>query len=84
MQSHNEPGSERSADVVGNRSSNLKAERTPLHYADARRASEARDIGRGLTPERETRIRRRVSDGSYDTSSFADTLARRIIRSGDL
>ena len=42
------------------------------------------DDGRRLSPEREARIRRRLLDGSYNSLSMVDALARRLIRSADL
>jgi hypothetical protein len=84
MQTRNESGSEKGADVVGTLSPVMKAEPTSTQYADTRPAGSAQDDGRRLSPEREAQIRQRVADGSYNSLSFVDEVARRIIRSADL
>ena len=83
MQIQNESGREPGADV-GNRSPAKKAESHSTQYADTRRASSAQDDGRRLSPEREAQIRQRVMDGTYNSLSIVDEVARRIIRSADL
>ena len=83
MQTHNESGTETGTDVVS-LSSASKAEPTSTQFADTRRRSAAQDDGRRLSPEREAQIRQRVIDGSYNSLSFVDEVARRIIRSADL
>ncbi|HEX8848482.1 MAG TPA: hypothetical protein VF761_03025 [Gemmatimonadaceae bacterium] len=37
-----------------------------------------------LTPERIARIRQRIVDGAYASDAVLDTVARRLLRSGDL
>jgi hypothetical protein len=37
-----------------------------------------------LTPERIARIRQRIADGVYASSAVLETVARRILKSGDL
>ncbi len=38
----------------------------------------------GLDPERVARIRQRIADGSYDAPEVLDTVARRMLRRGDV
>ncbi|MEO8879958.1 MAG: hypothetical protein ABI446_06130 [Gemmatimonadaceae bacterium] len=37
-----------------------------------------------LTPERTAEIRLRILDRSYDNAQIADTIARRLLKKGDL
>ena len=71
-------------DVVGKLFLDRRVASTTLRYADARRTMAGSDTDRRLTAEREAQIRQRVLDGTYNSPSFADELARRIIHSGDL
>ena len=83
MQIQNQSGREGGADA-GSRSPAKQAESHPTQYADTRLASSAQHDGRRLSPEREAQIRQRVMDGTYNSLSIVDEVARRIIRSADL
>ena len=83
MQILNESGREPDA-AAGSRSPTKQAESRSTQYADTRLASSAQDDGRRLSPEREAQIRQRVMDGTYNSLSIVDEVARRIIRSADL
>jgi hypothetical protein len=60
-----------------------------VEISDAGRALAARDgqetqASSGLDPARADRIRGRVLSGAYDTLEVVDTVARRLLGSGDL
>jgi hypothetical protein len=57
-----------------------------VQISDAGRALAARegDATSGLTPARAATIRGRVLSGAYDTLEVVDSVARRLIDSGDL
>jgi hypothetical protein len=84
MQIISESGSDKGADVVGRLFLAGKVTSASTRHANARRTIFGNgDVGR-MTAEREAQIRQRVSNGTYNSPSFIDELARRIIRSGDL
>ena len=62
----------------------ITGQRETAGRTDPRYADKECDDGRRLSPEREARIRRRLLDGSYNSLSMVDALARRLIRSADL
>ena len=49
-----------------------------------RRVGSGRTEEDGMSPMREAQIRQRLIDGSYNSASVVDEVARRILRSGDL
>ena len=59
-----------------------------VEISDAGRALAARETDRtvqaGLDPIRASHIRHRVLSGAYDTLDVVDTVARRLLQSGDL
>jgi len=59
-----------------------------VQISDAGRALAAREIDRtveaGLDPIRASHIRNRVLSGAYDALDVVDTVARRLLTSGDL
>lgn len=59
-----------------------------VQISDAGRALAARDTDRtveaGLDPIRASHIRNRVLSGAYDSLDVVDTVARRLLSSGDL
>ena len=59
-----------------------------VQISDAGRALAARETDRtveaGLDPIRASHIRNRVLSGAYDSLDVVDTVARRLIQSGDL
>ena len=57
-----------------------------VEISDAGRALAARggDAPSGLDPARASRIRGRILSGAYDTLEVVDTVARRLLDSGDL
>jgi hypothetical protein len=59
-----------------------------VQISDAGRALAARETDRtveaGLDPIRASHIRQRVLSGAYDSLSVVDTVARRLMQSGDL
>jgi negative regulator of flagellin synthesis FlgM len=59
-----------------------------VQISDAGRALAARETDRtvqaGLDPIRASHIRQRVLSGAYDSLSVVDTVARRLMNSGDL
>jgi hypothetical protein len=59
-----------------------------VEISDAGRALAAREIDRtvaaGLDPIRASHIRNRVLSGAYDALDVVDTVARRLLNSGDL
>lgn len=57
-----------------------------VQISDAGRALAARegDAATGLTPARAATIRGRVLSGAYDTLDVVDSVARRLMDSGDL
>lgn len=84
MQILNESGSGTGTDVVGKLTMDRPIASSSVRSADMRRAAAERGNGRRLTSEREAQIRQRVVTGAYNSPSFVDELARRIIGSGDL
>ena len=48
------------------------------------RAIGSRTLRTRLTPERTAEIRQRILERAYDSPQIADTVARRIIRQGDV
>jgi hypothetical protein len=59
-----------------------------VRISDAGRALAARETDRtvaaGLDPVRASHIRNRVLSGAYDSLDVVDTVARRLLKSGDL
>jgi hypothetical protein len=59
-----------------------------VEISDAGRALAARETDRtvaaGLDPIRASHIRHRVLSGAYDSLDVVDTVARRLLKSGDL
>jgi hypothetical protein len=55
-----------------------------MALADVRRTGASHEDGRRMTAEREAQIRQRVLDGTYNSLSVVDEVARRLLRSADL
>lgn len=61
-----------------------------VEISDAGRALAARDTDgdndhlTALDPSRASRIRERILSGAYDTADVVDSIARRLLQSGDL
>jgi len=82
------------ADVADNAAPATASTTTPVdrsdkvQISDAGRALAARETDRtveaGLDPIRASHIRKRVLSGAYDSLDVVDTVARRLLQSGDL
>ena len=84
MQILNESATDDRTDVAGVSFHTRSVAPSSTQYIDARRAIFGNGDGRRLSSEREAQIRQRVENGTYNSPSYIDEQARRIIRSGDL
>jgi hypothetical protein len=86
-QTNDVSATDRSANVKATPAVQSSVDRSDkVQISDAGRALAARegDSASGLTPARAATIRGRVLSGAYDTLEVVDSVARRLIDSGDL